>query len=266
MPSDAADLSSSVQPRSRQNIQVSLTLGFLVLGVLLALQVNTQRALREGNPASNRPEWWYQERLREREERMGKIEDQNRELTRKVAQFEASIGRAGEQSEILKKELEGLRALAGFTSVSGPGIVVTVADSPRAAKGGVEQDLFIVHDVDLLQLVNELWNAGAEAIAINGIRLCSGWDIRCAGTIVKVHGQKIPSPYRIEAIGDPSLLQSAVKLPGGITDYLQGMGLKVKARTVSQLVLPAGMSEKPKFSKPVKLPTGTLPVSNGSGK
>lgn len=253
--SDVAPPSSPAvtAPRSRQHIQLSLTIGFLILGVLLALQVNTQRAMRSGG-ISRRPEWWYQEQLRDREERMQNLESHSRELQGKIVLYEENIGKGSRELQMLKTDLESLRALAGVAAVSGPGIVVEVADNPRAAKQGEDYNLFIVHDYDLLRLANELWNAGAEAIAINGIRLCPGWDIRCSGSTVKVRDQRVASPYRIEAIGNAPVLQSAVNLPGGIADELRGLGLKVSLRALKRFTLPGAAPEKLKLAQPVSEP------------
>lgn len=247
-PATGSYLSSASRIRFR--LQLSLTFGFLVLGILLALQVNTQKAIRREGAGLVRPERWYQMRLSETEKRIRELEANNTDLAKRVAQFEQSSGQSSRQSELLKRDLDATRAVAGLTSVTGPGVIVDLADNPR--KG--QEELFggVVHDEDLLLAVNELWNAGAEAIAVNGIRLSAGWQIRCAGSIINVCGKRVASPYKIEAIGDPSLLKSAWNMPNAVADRFKNvLQLKVAIRTAQSVTLPAGSIEKPKLAQPV---------------
>ena len=88
---------------------------------------------------------------------------------------------------------------AGGRSVTGPGIRVEISDSPDDPNG-------VIVDQDMRQVVNALWQAGAEAIAINGHRLSARTAIRQAGTAITVDYRSMTTPYRIEAIGDPATL------------------------------------------------------------
>jgi len=90
---------------------------------------------------------------------------------------------------------------SGAVPVRGPGIVVTVDDAPDATAGSGE-----VLALDLAQLTNGLWEAGAEAIAINDHRLTVRTAIRAAGSAITVDYVSLNRPYRVEAIGSPSSL------------------------------------------------------------
>ncbi|MBA2952665.1 DUF881 domain-containing protein [Nocardioides sp. MAH-18] len=92
-----------------------------------------------------------------------------------------------------------LAAQTGFGPVSGPGVEITVDDAPGGAA---------VHDEDLTLLVNGLWQAGAEAIAINGKRLTARSAIRNAGAAINVNGAPLSPPYVVSAIGDDRTLQA----------------------------------------------------------
>ncbi|MHB1064590.1 MAG: DUF881 domain-containing protein [Georgenia sp.] len=108
-----------------------------------------------------------------------------------------------------RERLESLGVVAGVARVRGPGIVVRLTDSRAAQEGvpGTEDER--VQDVDLQVLVNGLWQAGAEAIAINGYRLSATSAIRAAGQTVFVNLSPVVSPYTVEAVGDPGALQTA---------------------------------------------------------
>ena len=87
---------------------------------------------------------------------------------------------------------------------TGPGVLVVVDDSPSAAADARDRVL----DLDLQVLANGLWEAGAEAVAINGHRLSSLTAIRSAGDAITVDYRSLTRPYRVEAIGDPRTLQA----------------------------------------------------------
>ena len=76
----------------------------------------------------------------------------------------------------------------------------------------------MVHDSDLRSVVNELFSAGAEAIAINDQRLVANSSIRCVGPTVLVNSERLAPPYKIAAIGKPDVLQSALDMQGGALD------------------------------------------------
>ena len=112
--------------------------------------------------------------------------------------------------------------LTGLSEVTGNGIVVTVNDNQKISLNNwlADPNILIVHDTDLMHIVNELKNAGAEAISINGQRIVTTSAIECDGNVIKVNGEKIGVPFEIKAIGLPEAL-SAIERFGGYLDYLK---------------------------------------------
>lgn len=94
---------------------------------------------------------------------------------------------------------------AGTIAVRGPGVIITLADSTRAVAG---DDPARVFDADIQMVVNALWAAGAESIAVNGHRISTGTAIRTAGAAILVDLSPLTSPYTIEAVGDPGHLRT----------------------------------------------------------
>lgn len=127
-----------------------------------------------------------------------------------------------------------------LTEVTGPGLVVTLKDSESAATlaKGVRG---AVRDLDLNIVVNALWSAGAEAIAINGIRIGPGTFIRTAGSVILVNITPVQSPYEVSAIGDANALSVAL-VRGSTGDFLSSAesvnGITVKTAADSTLELP----------------------------
>lgn len=130
----------------------------------------------------------------------------------------------------MKEENEMFGLLAGATNLKGEGVVVTLSD-------GTTTDT-IVHDSDVLTVVNELKAAGAEAISVNGQRIISTSAIRCVGPVIQVNYQKVAAPFEIKAIGKAEYLESALNIKNGIVDMLKGLGVGVTTSRSSEVKIP----------------------------
>ena len=139
--------------------------------------------------------------------------------------------------ETLRKEVEQLEIAAGRTDVEGPGVTVILQDSTQTNVTGDEAD-YLIHDNDLLSVVNELRSAGAEAISLNGERLLANSEIRCTGAVVTVNGRRYAAPYVIFAIGDPDTLYSALTMRNGVVDVLSQWGISVQVTASDLLLIP----------------------------
>ena len=132
-------------------------------------------------------------------------------------------------SSELQQQLKTLNALIGTTDVQGPGIVITIADNKNVTTStlGIFENIndYLIHDHDLLQLVNELKNAGAEAISINDERIIGTTSITCDGNVVLINGNKISSPFVIKAIGSQETILGAIDRTGGFLQTLYHYGL-----------------------------------------
>lgn len=128
--------------------------------------------------------------------------------------------------EEAKNQINEGNIIIGLTEVTGPGVVFTVADSEIDPNTVVDSSYLLVHDKDILKIVNELKNAGAEAISINGQRVILTTSIICGGNIINVNGERIGSPFEIKAIGSPEALANLSR-PGGWLSILKDRGVKV---------------------------------------
>lgn len=145
-------------------------------------------------------------------------------------------------SSNIQKQLKTLNALIGTIDVKGNGIVITVADNDNVTSQtlGVFDNIsnYLIHDRDLLMLVNELKNAGAEAISINGERIINTTSITCDGNVILINGNKISSPFEIKAIGSQEALLGAIQRPGGyLEQQLKSYGLVKKVEKQEDIVI-----------------------------
>ena len=129
------------------------------------------------------------------------------ELTRAKAELAAG-GRPGAELDAARRRAASLAVLAGTAPAEGPGIEVVVADP----QGGVDSTVM----VDALQ---ELRDAGAETMEINGIRIVVSTSVldNPAGGLL-VDGTAVAPPYRLAVIGDGHTLEQAMQIPGGVLD------------------------------------------------
>jgi uncharacterized protein YlxW (UPF0749 family) len=120
-----------------------------------------------------------------------------------------------------RAEATSKRAAAGFEPVTGPGITVTLSDSPREVREESDQELkrLVVHQQDIQAVVNAMWDAGAEAVTIQGQRIITTTGIKCAGNSVELHGIPYPQPYVIQAVGDPDELEARIDADPYVSGY-----------------------------------------------
>lgn len=209
-----------------------LTAVCFVLGALLALTVRTQESLRA--------------RSYNTDSQTGTVQDSGA-LQLKILQLQNELASLrGNHKE--SSEAKRLTTLSGLSPVIGPGLVITLADNPQISNqkqdsplqqmpGGISYG--IIHDVDVLRVVNELFAAHAEAIAVNNQRIGPGTAIRCVGPVINVNQVACAPPYKIQAIGDPAALTGVYTLPGGVVQELKGVGCLVTMERSKSLSLPA---------------------------
>lgn len=145
--------------------------------------------------------------------------------------------------QAVRNRVERLAAQTGFGAVTGPGVVITVDDAPNGEA---------VRDVDLELLVNGLWEAGAEAISINGKRLIARSALRNSGAAINLNGPPPMSPpYVVSAIGDNQTLQAdLLETTTGLQfrNVQESLGFPVSMHNVDEVTLPAAPSRLMRLS------------------
>ncbi len=134
-------------------------------------------------------------------------------------------------------ELQKNNLLLGYYEVSGEGIVITLKDANKTVVS-IDPNASVVHDGDLLEVVNALKEAGAEAISINGQRITGNTAITCVGNVIQINGEKIGVPFEIKAIGLMERLYGGLTMPYGYLDLMEGAGIQVKVEKSDRIVIP----------------------------
>jgi len=252
-PLRGAAANHNAAPRSRlpRTWLVSLTAVCFVFGGLLAAQLRAMQQVRENRASTVAAEAALKQQMVRMRRQFAAATQRSAALQRQLGVMRLRVASGAAltrtQSAQFARQLKEVQLIAGLTPVSGPGVIIILNDNPVAAKAvaGLDLPLGLVHDRDLTNVVNELRAANAEAIAIRGvgddasIRVTGYTPIRCVGPVVHVNGDPKAPPFRIEAVGDPQRLKTALTFAGGVKDYLSNQGLVVRVERASRLRLPA---------------------------
>ncbi len=158
---------------------------------------------------------------------------------KKTVSIDASASFKENSPELVSKLGNTALIESGACPVTGPGVVLTIADSDEKAVNFSNPNVYVVHDEDMLNIINELRAAGAEAISLNGHRLVATSEIRCAGPTISVNNERSGPPFVIKAIGNPKTMVAALKMRGGIVETLSVWGIKVAIKMQDKIVIPA---------------------------
>ncbi|WP_262851379.1 DUF881 domain-containing protein [Mumia quercus] len=178
------------------------------------------------------------------EQRREKVAAQQQVVDDLSAQI-ASLTDEVDNAEVAKarKETRALRAPAGFTEVSGPGLRIVLEDAPREVdEPGLDPNLLVVHQQDIQAFVNALWEGGATAVTLQGQRLISTTGIKCVGNTVILNGVPYSPPYVIEGVGPVDDLYAGLARSGAVQtyrDYAERYQLGLAITAKDEVVAPA---------------------------
>jgi uncharacterized protein YlxW (UPF0749 family) len=174
-------------------------------------------------------------------QRSGELEDQVSSLEATRDELQSGSGRERAALELAEQQAETLGILSGRLPAEGPGVAIEVVEGAEPLKA-----------FGLFNVLEELRNAGAEAMEVNGVRLVASSYFEDTSDGVVVDGQVISSPYRWTAIGDPSTLETALEIPGGAMASLRADGARTTVTQQDRAEVTATVEPRaPRFATPV---------------
>jgi uncharacterized protein YlxW (UPF0749 family) len=145
------------------------------------------------------------------------------ELRAEVDQDTARLAEVDTPVKEARERADAVRPPAGFTALQGPGVTVSLNDSPRRGTdlgpNAPDNDDLVVHQGDVQAVVNALWAGGAEAMSIMDVRVISTSAVRCVGNTLLLHGQVFSPPFKITAIGEPTAMHRALESAEGVQQF-----------------------------------------------
>lgn len=244
---------------------IPITIVFLFLGIMLSLQFQAQT--RFASDLTQQKTENLIAMVRGLSEKRQKLALEIIDLSNQLRSQMESSQDGQKRLESIIQETEKLAVVNGTTEHEGPGLTITI------------EDYMPIVYTDLLNIVNELWNAGAEAIAINNHRITQHTTISYTETksdggrysaqedyymmYITINHQIIEYPIVISVIGDPNNLEKGLTLPGGIMDNLALFNAYPLLEKKEELTIPA--LETPhthyfvsEYSPETSIPTPTL--------
>lgn len=211
----------------KRQTEIILFIMCLLLTVGISIQIKTINKATVGSGKTSMQNELRNEVLKY-QERYKRASDKLQEKQKELDELTKNVSNEDENTVAYSKRLEKLENLLGYNELKGQGIIIEIRDADVSSNVLNISD-YLVHDKDLLQIVNALINAGAEAIDINGQRIVFNTGITCIGNVIKINDEKVGTPYVISAIGLSEKLYGALTMPGGYLSILKDRyGLRVK--------------------------------------
>jgi uncharacterized protein YlxW (UPF0749 family) len=222
----------------------ALALGLVALGLLLTMAVVQVR-----NTASvvSSERQGLIEQIHGEDARVSRLQGEVTALESEIGDLEDDLLQNSATGQQMREDVESLQALTGAIAVTGPGIVVTL-ENPEDQSVDDPDAVRQVLDLDLRQVVNGLWEAGAEAVSINGQRITALTAIRGAQGSIQINYRPMNAPYEVTAIGDERTLA------GDFADGSGGQWLRIVAGTED-------IDYRIDSSDSLTLPAGNVPLS-----
>ncbi|NTV89853.1 MAG: DUF881 domain-containing protein [Clostridiales bacterium] len=165
-------------------------------------------------------------------EELKKSIDENLKLKEKY--IKAYMERNNDDDSILERKRD--KFLAGLVDVKGPGIIIKLDDA-AVRKEDTPLNWLIIHDQDIKIILNDLKEAGAQAISINNERVVPMSEQICAGPTILINGNRYSVPYVITAIGEPEVLYESISRSERIAEMVE-YDIRVEITKSNELTIP----------------------------
>lgn len=230
-----------MRPEFNKRINLLLTITF-IFGIALSIQMKTisDKTAFINVESVNEMELQLKIEQAEIENLENYLERKNKDLLEYKLNLETK-----DMILVMQSKLEEYKKVNAEYDLIGNGVIVEVRDSEKLVKPGENPNDFLVHDQDLLRIINDLKIAGAEAISINGQRYMGFSEIKCSGPTVTINGKTYGQPFIIRAIGDSTDLESAIKSIDSYSYMLNSIyGIKIDVKTSTEIKIPKYMKLK----------------------
>lgn len=223
---------------SKKNICLLLGAVCLILTYAISIQLNTikntnntvSQSLKENSLRDEVLKW--KEKYDNAFEQLQKNEKELEEKRQQVASKSVV-------SEARETEIKVGNNILGLTEVTGKGVIITLSDNNTGVLDVLTPiENTLIHDEDIRVVINELKNAGAEAISVNDQRIVNTTAINCDGNVVRINGEKIGSPYTIKAIGLPESIYTSLTRRGGPIQVLNSTGAIAEIKKSNSITIP----------------------------
>lgn len=212
----------------------------IIVGILISMNINFGKTNDRMflNTEQYTEAYNYKIRL---DDEVDKLMDEFILLNIKINKYENNDESEAQVLEDIKEEINENKMIIGSMDVEGPGIRILLNDISTSEFGVVYDRRQLIHDFDMIYVLNDLKNAGAEAISVNGQRIIDRSGVICNKQFLDINEVQEPAPYYIEAIGDKDKLKSYMLKDENYLKYLSSdyRGIFVEVEEHDSLKIPA---------------------------
>lgn len=222
-------------------------LGFFALCFVVGFSIIIQAKVTNGQQLFVSPKAItdYKTAIQSEKEDKDRIGQLITETDKKLQEYQAlANGGDNDLKDKLVEESNYYKLISGNTAVHGEGVVVYIDDGTRALYEGEDPNTVLVHDMDILTVINELNRSGAEILAVNGQRIVNDTSISCSGYTIRINDQFFARPFEIKAIGDSKRMAASLIGPEGYGTLLQDYGVIFKLTIKDDITIPKYSEEK----------------------
>ncbi|MCX7710294.1 MAG: DUF881 domain-containing protein [Clostridia bacterium] len=235
-----------------KNKQIIFLLIFMILGFVFSLQLKSNLKF---NMQKTSAQYTLEDLKKQLEEEKLRGKALKTEIKKNEKKNEENLKSVVDEKhdEELKNRHEILNAIklkAGLVDVKGPGVIVKLDDAP--ARTNENPNVLIIHDSDVLRVVNELKKAEVQAISINGERIVPMSEQVCAGPTIRINKRKYAAPFVIHAVGNPDQLYDSLMNSETIAMMINDK-IKVEISKSNNIMIPKYNSSVDKLMNSVEV-------------
>jgi uncharacterized protein YlxW (UPF0749 family) len=246
--------------------QVTLGVALLALGFLIAAQLASEGPRVRYTTQERTP---LVETANELQSQQDVLKQRILDLRSQIQVVEGEGEGSAATVRQLNDRLEQARIAAGLIPLTGTGIVIQLEDSKQPVPPDGSESDYLVGSRDIRVVVEDLWAAGAEAIAVNGERITPTSAIIDVGTSLLINSAYVAPPYQITALGPPDLYDR-LSASAGFVDFVrsrsEGYGIGVSLAEPESVDMPAFVGTVTlRYSRPIASPAPSASASSGPG-
>lgn len=216
----------------------------IIIGILISMNISFTRGNERVFLSAKQYQDAYNYRNKLYNNIVGLIEQYDK-YDSKLKKYENNEQNEQQVSTEIQKELSENGIILGKTAVEGQGIKISLNDAIEAdIESASDYQLRLVHNTDIIQVFNDLRNAGAEAISINGQRIVDGSEVYCSGPFLRVNGVKIAAPFSVYAIGNKEVLYNYMMSNENYLKTLMIRKIRVEVEQTDDIVISAYTGEQ----------------------
>lgn len=219
-----------------------------IASIIIGILISNNISVTKGNTRVFLNSKQYKDALDEKNKLISDISSirgQAYEYTKKIDEYRYPDKTQSEVRNGFLKEIEQNEMINGMKEVKGQGVKITLNDvSTDFDVSSEDEDYFerqlrLVHYSDMIQVLNDLRNAGAEAISINDLRVTDRTEVYCNGAFLRINGVKIAAPFYISAVGDKEVLYNYMLSNENYLKSLMMRKIDVSVQKTNEINIPA---------------------------